>query len=135
MFNKKKNKASANFMQSFNYICGNTSLQGNLTCETDLRLDGKILGDVICKAKLVIGTQGFLEGKIWAKNAFVEGTIIGNIQVEESLILSETANVEGNIFTKQFTAKEGSKMNGQLNMSNNALPGPQLITEKINVES
>jgi len=135
MFDKLKNKATAGFIQSFNYICANTFIKGDLTCETDLRVDGKILGNITCRAKLVIGIDGFVEGEIRANSAIVEGSVLGNMQVEESLTLCGTANVEGNISTRQFTAKEGSNMNGQLTMSQNAQPPLQLITEKIQVES
>lgn len=132
MFDKKKQKTEGDFLQSFNYICVNSALTGNLTCETDLRLDGKIVGNIICKAKLVIGKDGFVKGEIQAKSAFIEGDVLGNISIEENLVLTETAKVEGNIITKQFTAKEGSKMNGQLSMSSNeAVKSPQLLTEQI----
>lgn len=121
MFSKKKDD-STDFLHSLNYINEKTIIAGNIDCETDFRLDGTLTGDINCKAKLVIGTTGKVKGDIRAKNAFVQGFVKGNIITEEMLVLSETAVVEGDIFTRQFTAKEGSKMNGQLTMSDK-VPG------------
>lgn len=121
LFSKKKDE-SADFLHSLNYINEKTTLTGNIDCETDFRLDGTLTGDITCKAKLVIGTTGKVKGDLRAKNAFVQGIVKGNIITEEMLVISETAVIEGDIFTKQFTAKEGSKMNGQLTMSDK-VPG------------
>ena len=121
LFSKKKDD-STDFLHSLNYINEKTTLTGNIDCETDFRLDGTLTGDISCKAKLVIGVPGKVKGDLRAKNAFVQGHVKGNIIVEEMLVISETAVIEGDIFTRQFTAKEGSKMNGRLTMSDK-VPG------------
>jgi cytoskeletal protein CcmA (bactofilin family) len=121
LFTKKKGE-STDLLHSLNYMNEKTILTGNIDCETDFRLDGTLTGDINCKAKLVIGITGKVKGDLRAKNAFVQGLVKGNIITEEMLVISETAVIEGDIFTKQFTAKEGSKMNGQLTMSDK-VPG------------
>jgi F0F1-type ATP synthase assembly protein I len=45
-----------------NALAKGTSLEGTLRCDSDLRIDGSIKGKLLCKAKLIIGPTGSVEG-------------------------------------------------------------------------
>jgi cytoskeletal protein CcmA (bactofilin family) len=64
-----------------NKIVENTSITGDIDSLTNMRVDGKIKGTLKVKGKLVLGTNGSVEGEIMCENAEIEGKITGNIQV------------------------------------------------------
>ena len=114
MFNKKDDKpAGPNAMNQF----GNgTVINGDVSTEGDIRIDGKVTGNVNCKAKVVIGTTGVIEGDIVCQNAYIDGKVNGTIEVSELLILSKTATVNGDIKIKKLVVEEGAKFNGKCSM-------------------
>lgn len=115
MFGKSNNEKSA-VVGSMNQFSNGTVITGNLNTDGDMRMDGKLVGNIQSKAKVVIGAAGVVEGDIYCQNAFVEGKINGNIQASELLILSKSAVVEGDIMMKKLVVEEGARFNGKCTM-------------------
>jgi cytoskeletal protein CcmA (bactofilin family) len=97
-------------------IAEGTVIDGKFTCSENVRLDGKIIGEVKVQKKLVMGTSGIIEGTINATNTAVQGKIVGNLKVEESLQLLATANIQGDINANAMSVEEGAVYNGKINV-------------------
>lgn len=114
MFNKKDDKpVGPNAMNQFGQ---GTTINGDVSTEGDIRIDGKVTGTVTAKAKVVIGTTGVVEGDIVCQNAYIDGRVNGNVEVAELLLLSKTAHVNGDIKIKKLVVEEGAKFNGKCSM-------------------
>ena len=74
-----------------------TALVGDITSQSDIRIDGKITGNLTCSAKLIIGPTGEVEGTVDCKSAVVEGTFDGVLHVNELLSIADTARVTGEV--------------------------------------
>jgi cytoskeletal protein CcmA (bactofilin family) len=98
-------------------IAEGTVIDGKFTCSENVRLDGKIIGEVKVQKKLVMGTSGIIEGTINATNTAVQGKIVGNLKVDESLQLLSTANVQGDITATSMNVEEGAVYNGKINVA------------------
>ena len=85
-----------------NIIGQSTEIQGNITTSGDMRIDGKLKGNVSSNQKLVIGQSGIVEGNIICKDCDISGKVLGNISIEELLTLQSTANVIGDIYTQKL---------------------------------
>jgi cytoskeletal protein CcmA (bactofilin family) len=96
---------------SINTLVKGTQMEGNLTCNQDLRIDGTATGTIVCKAKLIIGPSGTVEGEIQCQNAVIEGLFKGKIAVTEILHVRETAEVNGEITTGKLIVQSGAKFN------------------------
>lgn len=94
-----------------NALVKGTSIEGTVKCESDIRIDGTIKGDLICKAKVIIGPTGFVEGEITCQNAVVEGKIKGVLTVTDLLNIRETAEIDGTISTGKLIVQSGAKFN------------------------
>ena len=68
-------------------IGSGTVVEGKLTTEGSVRIDGTIVGDVVAKADAAIGPMGTLEGKLTAKNISLAGKVKGTITASEKLVL------------------------------------------------
>lgn len=95
-----------------NTIDINTKIDGNLTAGGDIRIDGTLVGNLICKAKLIIGPKGYIEGDVECQNATVEGKFKGNLVVIDELQLQATADVTGDIKAQKMAVLKGSKVKG-----------------------
>lgn len=105
-------KNTANSVSSgLNALVKGTNVEGTIRCDSDIRIDGTIKGDLICKAKVIIGPTGYVEGEITCQNAVVEGTIKGVLSVTDLLNIRETAEIDGTITTGKLIVQSGAKFN------------------------
>jgi cytoskeletal protein CcmA (bactofilin family) len=113
MFAKNKTEEASALLRVMNQFGQGTVINGDVSTEGDVRVDGKVIGNVTSKAKAVVGSTGIIEGDIYCQNAYIDGRVNGNIEVTELLILSKTANVNGDIKIKKLVVEEGAKFSGR----------------------
>lgn len=117
MFNKDKagNGIGLNG-NSATLISAGTTLNGDVASENDLRIDGTVKGNVICSAKVIVGSTGAIEGNITGLQADVSGNVTGNIEVKELLQMREESHVEGNIMAAKLQIEPTAVFNGRCQM-------------------
>jgi cytoskeletal protein CcmA (bactofilin family) len=118
MFNgrSKAEFASETGGSSTSLIGAGTILKGDLECNGDLRIDGKLVGNIRSTAKVVIGANGVVEGDIVGIQADIMGTVTGNLQVKELLQLKSSAIVNGNISAGKLQIEPAATFNGGCKM-------------------
>lgn len=105
-----------------NTIDKSTTIEGNLRAGGDIRIDGKLIGDLDCEAKLIIGKTGRIEGTVKCLNAVIEGSFSGDLLVREKLDLMSSAKVDGDIRTKKMFADTGCEIQGTCLVTGSADP-------------
>jgi cytoskeletal protein CcmA (bactofilin family) len=95
-----------------NTIDAHTSIQGDLQAGGDIRIDGKLTGNLNCEGKLIIGPQGQIDGDVTCVNAAIEGGFKGNLIVKDMLTLQATAKVEGDIRANKMAILAGCQISG-----------------------
>lgn len=114
-----KSKTSSNEVpqqSGINIIGLGTTIEGNVDAQGDIRIDGKIIGNVVSRGKVVLGSTGIVEGNIIARNAEIAGETIGKINIEELLTLKNTANINGDIVTSKLMVETGANFTGTCQM-------------------
>ena len=99
-----------------NALVKGTHIEGSITAQNDIRIDGSVEGNLNCSGKLIIGPEGRLDGEAICKNAVIEGRFEGVLTVEEILDVRESANVSGNIKTGKLLVQTGATFNGNCDM-------------------
>ncbi len=117
MFTTKEEKRVAEeISNSSNSIGKGTFLQGNIETFGNIRIEGKITGDVKSKSKVALGNSSHVQGNILAQNADIEGEVRGRIEVSELLVLKSTAVINGDILTGKMVVEPGAVFNGTCKM-------------------
>lgn len=116
-----KNKSMARVQETapdmaINRIVEGTSIEGEIRCESNIRIDGSFVGNLNTKGRLVVGPAGRIEGTITCQNAEVEGLVKGKLNVQQLLSLKGSAKVEGDIFTDKLSIEPGATFTGACNM-------------------
>ncbi|MCP3927545.1 MAG: polymer-forming cytoskeletal protein [Bacteroidetes bacterium] len=96
-----------------------TKLEGNFKSKDNVRMDGEIVGEVVCEKRLVMGKTGKISGKVKVQEAIIEGYIEGEITVKSTLHLKSTANIKGTILSKYLVVDEGAVYNGECKVGEN----------------
>lgn len=103
-------------MNSNNIIGKGTTFNGNIETYGNIRIEGKVVGDVISKSKVAVGPSAVIEGRLLAQLAEIEGQVKGRVEVTDLLILKPTCKVEGDIVASKLTVESGAKFDGQCKM-------------------
>ena len=112
----KNNKSDNNQGSALNMIGTGTLLKGDITSDGDLRVDGKIHGNVISKSKIALGASAEIIGNTIARSADISGKIDGDVEIAETLFLRATAKINGNIKTAKIIIESGAVFNGNCYM-------------------
>ncbi len=92
------------------------TLQGNIDTFGNVRVDGKLVGDIRSKSKVATGNASVVEGCITAQNAEIEGEVKGSLEIAELLVLKSTAIIHGDILTTKMVVEAGAIFNGKCQM-------------------
>ena len=104
----KKQKNDYDLLGKTNRIVEQTTITGNIVCVADLRLDGELIGDIICKGKIVLGPKSKVEGNITCKNIDIEGKFNGKLIVEELLGIKKSAKISGEVVVGKLAIEPGA---------------------------
>jgi cytoskeletal protein CcmA (bactofilin family) len=117
MFTSKEEKRVAEeISNSSNTIGKGTFLEGNVETYGNIRIEGKVNGNVKSKSKVALGPSSFVQGNVMAQNADLEGEVKGRIEVTELLVLKATAVIQGDIVTGKLVVEPGAVFNGTCKM-------------------
>ena len=121
---------------ALNSLVKGTNVEGNITAENDIRVDGVIKGTLVCQGKVIIGVTGYINGEIKCQNAVIEGKFHGKLDVTDLLSVKETAEVIGDVKADKLMVMPGAIFNVSCTMrpaitsQNNLLSSakPEILT-------
>jgi cytoskeletal protein CcmA (bactofilin family) len=131
MFKGEKNKGVVESPERLNRLVSGTKLKGDLITESNLRLDGTILGSISCQGKFVLGESGKLEGNLVSLEAEIEGTIQGDLVVDGLLLLRKSANIIGSVQTGRLVIEDGAQIKGNITTGDLPKVAPKPISKPI----
>ena len=97
---------------SNNIIGEGSTLTGNLNSSGNIRLEGKVKGDITSSSKVACGETSIVDGNVTADNAEIAGKVTGKVTVNDLLILKSSAKIQGDISTKNLVIESGASFNG-----------------------
>lgn len=100
-------------------ISSGTTLKGDISSNSDLRIDGTVVGNIHSSAKIIVGSSGVVEGDVSGNQADIVGKVSGNIRAKELLQLRGESVVTGNLFAGKLQVEPSATFNGQCHMGAN----------------
>ncbi len=95
-----------------NIIGKATQIQGDIETNGNIRIEGKLIGKIRTKSKIVLGSSSYVEGVIYAQNAEIAGELKGKIEVKELLVLKASSIVDGKIKATTISVEIGAVIKG-----------------------
>ena len=112
-------------------IGSGTTLKGDISSNSDLRIDGTIIGNIKSNSKIIIGSTGSVEGDIEGNQADITGKVQGNIKIKDLLQLKGECIIHGNITAGKLQVEPTATFNGQCHMgSTNKVADLKLVDEE-----
>lgn len=111
---------NADEVDGMTLIDRDVTLIGEIVSDENIRLRGRVEGNVLTSGSVVIEPQGSVRGDITAENLIVEGSIEGKVVVARKFELRPTGRMRGDIRASVVAIAEESFLQGKV-----------LATEKI----
>lgn len=93
-----------------------SSFDGNLRCESNLRIKGSAQGEIACEKSVFIEESAKVNANVKAANAVVAGELEGSITCEGRLEILATGRVTGELTAGVLIIQEGAFFEGHLKM-------------------
>ncbi|GLX66018.1 bactofilin family protein [Paenibacillus glycanilyticus] len=113
---KDKNNVSA----SDTLIGLGTHLEGKLTCDANLRIEGEHSGDIVCLGDVIIGENGMARSNITARDIVIAGKVYGEVTAKGRLTITATGQLTGSISAQGIIVQDGGMLNGTCHMERSA---------------
>jgi cytoskeletal protein CcmA (bactofilin family) len=110
-------------------ISSGTTLTGDINSNSDLRIDGTLVGNINSTAKVIIGANGVVQGDINGQQADILGKVTGAVKVKELLQLKGSSVIKGNIHAGKLQVEPTVTFNGECHM-NISTPVAEKMEEK-----
>jgi len=92
-------------------------IEGELTGQEDLIIDGKVDGKIVLEGHhLVVGPNGRIHAEVHAKSVQVSGEVSGNIVADDKVEISPSGSVLGDITAPRVALADGSSFKGSIDM-------------------
>ena len=93
-----------------------TSVRGDISSNTDVRIDGKVEGTLYSTGRIVVGPQASIKGAVLCENLDLRGRVDGDVYVKDTLSLKDSSVVDGSIHVRRLGVEIGAQINGSCSM-------------------
>ncbi len=114
---RRKEKTQFESTDKVNKLVEGTKIIGDIIADSNIRIDGEIVGNVFSRAKVIIGETGVVFGNISCLEADIEGKVNGSLEIEGLLILRDKSKIVGDILTSKLHIEEGAVFLGSCHMT------------------
>ncbi|MDE0459173.1 MAG: polymer-forming cytoskeletal protein [Chromatiales bacterium] len=105
-------------------------VQGDMTGDEDLVIQGRVEGSISLKKNLVtVGKDGRVNATVNAQTIRVEGTVEGELRGKEQVVVTRTGSVSGNIVAPRVTLEDGCRFKGAIDMESPDAGGAGKVTD------
>ena len=114
---KSMSKRENGYSEDVSILSDGVNIEGKISSNGNVRIDGKVIGDVNVKGNLTLGSSAEINGQISAKNMTVSGKVEGTLKIEDKLTLESTSRIKGDLIAKVLVIEEGAKFDGKSSMT------------------
>lgn len=91
-------------------------VRGELRCDGDLIVRGRVEGTVVCGGALRLEAEGVLEAEVQARRAILAGQVRGNVSAPEEVELTSSCRMIGDLRAGRIVLQAGAAVRGRVEM-------------------
>ncbi len=110
--NKKINTETYDIM-----IGSHTKIDGDITSEGSIRIEGTVNGSIDSKGNVMVGPKANITGNITCLSIDISGNVKGNINAMGNVQVFSTGSLIGDIDIISFNIEEGAVFDGNCKIS------------------
>lgn len=106
------------------YIDPESTVEGTLRTDHDLRVEGSVSGTIQCDGVLMVAEGALVDAEIDAASIVVAGEMSGTVRCRGRLEIRSSGIVRGDVQTGALVIHEGARYEGQIAMEMTTIPAP-----------
>jgi cytoskeletal protein CcmA (bactofilin family) len=107
-------------------ISAGVFIEGKLTSNGNVRMDGRLNGDITAEGNITVGEGGEVNGELRAEIINVGGAVNGSLFAKEKVVLESKSNLKGDLVTRILVIEAGAMFEGKSSMGS----GDQVRTRR-----
>lgn len=111
---RSEDSGAAAPVRSESTVDRHSSFDGRFETEQDLRIEGTVSGEVICRGMLTLEKDAAARARIHAREATIKGRVEGDVVCTARLTITSTAVVTGTIRAPIVVVEEGASISGNV---------------------
>ena len=100
-------------VKTTSFLAEGTELDGVLTVEGGIRIDGRVKGQIISESVVYVGEGAVIEADIRADGVVTSGRIRGNISSGQQIMLNLPGRIVGSVETRELILEKGVYFDGE----------------------
>jgi len=97
------------------FLGATLTIQGEITSEEDLQIDGKVRGPISLQGRrLTIGRTAELNSDVTAGEVIVYGKLTGNLCARDRVEIKKDGSVSGDVITARVSIEDGADFKGRM---------------------
>jgi cytoskeletal protein CcmA (bactofilin family) len=92
------------------------SLHGRLEVYGNLRIEGRVDGELIATGDISVEPGASIEGSVEGLNVSVRGQLTGNVTARRGLLVGGSGRLNGDVRAGRLTIEDGATLNGNITM-------------------
>jgi cytoskeletal protein CcmA (bactofilin family) len=97
------------------YLGTTLTIEGMITSEEDLQIDGKVRGPISLQGRrLTVGRTAELNSEVTAGEVIVYGKLTGNLCVRDRVEIKKDGSVIGDVITTRVSIEDGADFKGRM---------------------
>jgi cytoskeletal protein CcmA (bactofilin family) len=111
-----KTKSNGSSMEEVTIISSGVVIEGKVTSNGNVRVDGIVKGDITAQGNLTVGEHGSIQGQLAGETVSIGGKVDGTVNAKEKLVLESKAVLKGDLITKILVVEAGAMFEGKSSM-------------------
>lgn len=104
------------FEKAHSALSEGTVIQGSLSFDRAVRIDGSMSGKVFSSDALLLGQSSKVKADIDVRALVVEGSLSGSVRARERIVLLASAHVTADISAPSVVIEQGARFEGKCSM-------------------
>ena len=104
---------TTNYNSVPNRLSGDVSIKGNVTCGSELVIEGEVDGTITSTGTLTVGARGKVIGDIEAGFVTIQGSVEGNVLARERCALKAGSKLQGDLEAPRLAVDETASFVGK----------------------
>lgn len=96
------------------------TVEGEIKSNGDVRIEGKLDGNLSCEGQVNVTSTGVIEGDLTADRLVVAGKVKGSLTAGDSARLVSGCRVEADVRSPRLELEDGAMLNGRVDMGGSA---------------
>lgn len=98
------------------FLGAGTQYHGQFHFQGVARIDGGVIGDIVSDGILVLGEEGYVEGRVHVAELAASGTIVGDVEATRRAVFHKRSRLRGNLLAPAMVIEDGASINGTVRM-------------------